>query len=64
MRAVSLAEKLSKIEEMCKEQNSLFQRGDDTYKDQKPKTVLGSSIGEDVGFIDNNKIIFFIYDNH
>jgi hypothetical protein len=59
MKVVSIAWKLSTIEEQRKEHNCLCRRAD--YKDwgQNPKTVLGSSLGKDVGFTDNNNFLLW-----
>jgi hypothetical protein len=57
VKAVPVARKLSTIEERCQEKIVCF--GDEITgtKVTNPKTVLGSSLGEDVGFRDN-----FFYD--
>jgi hypothetical protein len=51
---VPVSWKLSTIEERRKEQICLFWREDYKNEGHKPKTVLGSSLGEDVGFRDNS----------
>jgi hypothetical protein len=57
MKVVSVAWKLSTIEEQRKKQNCLFRRGDYKNKVINPKTFLGSSLGKDVGFSDNNFLL-------
>jgi hypothetical protein len=61
VKIISVARKLSKIEELRKEQNCLFRRGEErrgggvvVSKVTDPKTVLGSSLGEYGTFRDNN----------
>jgi hypothetical protein len=58
MKMVSVARKLSMIERR-KEQHCLFGRRDYRTKVTNPKSVLGLSLGEDVGFTDNNLSVIF-----
>jgi hypothetical protein len=53
MKMVSVGWKLCTIEERRKEKNCFGEEITGTMV-TNPKTVLGSSLGEDVGFRDNN----------
>jgi hypothetical protein len=58
---VSIARKLSTIEERRQEPNCLFRRGDYRNKGHKPEKLLGSSLGEE-GFRYNNNNYYYFYD--
>jgi hypothetical protein len=50
---VSIARKLSTIEEQRKDQDCLFQRGDTGIKVINPKSFVDSSVGKDVVIIND-----------
>jgi hypothetical protein len=57
VKMVHVARKLNTIEEQGKDQIVHFGKEITGTKVTSPKTVLGSSLGEDVGFRNNNNII-------
>jgi hypothetical protein len=59
IKTVSVAQKLSTIEEWRKEQKCLFWQRDYRNYDDKPENVLGSSLGEYVGFRDKFFSVIF-----
>jgi hypothetical protein len=59
VKIISVARKLSTIEERRKEQYCLFRRGKTVAEVANHKTILGSSLGEDVGFRNNSNNNFF-----
>jgi hypothetical protein len=59
VKIVSVARKLSTIEERRKEQNCFLGEEITGTKVTNPKTLLGSSLGEDVRFRDDYDINFY-----